>query len=410
MTQALLEVRDLYKIFGTKSAEALKMVQSGQSNDKIREITGANVGVNKANFSIQQGELFVIMGLSGSGKSTLLRCLNRLIEPTSGEVLVNGENILKLKRKSLLTLRQQRMSMVFQQFALLPHRTILDNVAFGLELQGMPKEQRLDIATQQLDAVGLSGWGQEYPENLSGGMQQRVGLARALANQSDILLMDEAFSALDPLIRDDMQNELLQLQTQLKKTIVFITHDLNEALKLGDRIALMKDGEIVQQGTPDEIISAPANEYVARFVRGVDLTKVLVAEDVMRRPQPLIRANEGPRVALRKLRDAGLSSGFVVNDSGQLQGVMTADSLVKAIPQNVTQVREIELMEARPVSPDALLDTLLQEIIVTPYPLAVVDTKGLLKGIVSRSAILEALALQRREPEDAAETSAQPLD
>jgi len=397
VSESLIELTNVTKIFGVKSEQAQKLLDSGIDKDEIRKRTGANVGVNRATFKIQKGELFVIMGLSGSGKSTLLRCLNRLIEPTAGSIIIDKTNILTLTDAELLKFRQNRMAMVFQQFALLPHRTVAENVAFGLEIQKVSKADRIKVAEEKLELVGLGGWGSQYPQNLSGGMQQRVGLARALANDPDILLMDEAFSALDPLIRDDMQNELLNLQSQLHKTIVFITHDLNEALKLGDRIALMKDGEVVQAGTPDEIISSPANEYVARFVRGVDLTKVLTATDVMKRPSPLLRVKDGPRKALHTLRDAGLSSGFVVDDSRVLRGIISADTLLAATSSKATSVGECMIEDVTSVATGASLEELVQKIVQSKYPLAVIDDSNVLCGIVLKSSILEALAAQGGE-------------
>ncbi len=401
MPRSLIEIRDVVKIFGPHSDHALKMLHSGKSKEDIRTQVGATVGVNRASLNINEGELFVIMGLSGSGKSTLLRLLNRLIEPTAGTITIDGTNILKLSKKELLQFRQKKMAMVFQQFALLPHRTVAENVAFGLELQDIPRSERLRIANEKLELVGLGGWGDQYPGNLSGGMQQRVGLARALANDPDILLMDEAFSALDPLIRDDMQNELLELQHRLQKTIVFITHDLNEALKLGDRIALMKDGEVVQAGRPDEIISNPANEYVARFVRGVDLTKILTAGDVMKRPAPLLRLKDGPRVALHTLREAGLSSGFVVDEDRGLRGIASANMLMNAVKDKKAAVADCALEYVEPVQLGTSLDELVQLIVRSPYPLAVVDESFHLRGLVLKSSILEALATQGGEVEDA---------
>lgn len=397
MSEPLIQVRNVTKVFGSKSDAVMKMVASGMDKKEILEKTGANVGVNQASFDIQNGELFVIMGLSGSGKSTLLRCLNRLIEPTAGSIVIEGTDILKLGKTELLQFRQKKMAMVFQQFALFPHRTVEENVAFGLEIQGVAKEERLAVAREQLGLVGLEGYGSQYPNELSGGMQQRVGLARALANNPDILLMDEAFSALDPLIRDDMQNELLNLQSQLRKTIVFITHDLNEALKLGDRIALMKDGEVVQIGTPEEIVSQPANDYVERFVRGVDLTKVLVAEDVMKRPSPLLRSKDGPHVALRMLRDAGLSSGFVVDEQRRLQGIVSATHLASAIQEKKNWMADVRIDDVTVISPAEPLETLFQKVVDSPYPLAVVDERNVLQGLILKSSILEALASQGGE-------------
>jgi glycine betaine/proline transport system ATP-binding protein len=399
-----IELKNVTKIFGTRKAQALQLLHRGIGKEEILKQTGATVGVNQVSLTVKQGELFVLMGLSGSGKSTLLRCLNRLVEPTSGLIRIDDTDILSLSKKDLLRFRQTKMAMVFQHFALLPHRTVVENVAFGLELQNVSKADRFRIAREKLSMVGLEEWADYYPEDLSGGMQQRVGLARALANDPDILLMDEAFSALDPLIREDMQTELLQLQHRLHKTVVFITHDLNEALRLGDRIALMKDGQIIQCGTPDDIVSNPANEYVARFVRGVDLTKVLVAADVMKRPSPLLRLKDGPRVALRTLRDAGLSSGFVIDDARTLQGIVSVDALVTAVAEKKLSVSECSLEDVTPVRKDTSLDALLHRIVHSKYPLPVVNDKARLEGLILKSSILEALTSQGGEA-DAAATS-----
>jgi glycine betaine/proline transport system ATP-binding protein len=396
-----IEIREVVKIFGSRTDNALELLRAGKSKEEIRNRTGATVGVNQVSLDIRAGELFVVMGLSGSGKSTLLRLLNRLIEPTAGTITIDGSNILDLSKKELLQFRQKKLAMVFQQFALLPHRTVAENVAFGLELQDMPKIKRLQIANEKLELVGLGGWGDVYPGNLSGGMQQRVGLARALANDPDILLMDEAFSALDPLIRDDMQNELLQLQQRLRKTIVFITHDLNEALKLGDHIALMKDGEVVQAGRPDEIITSPANAYVSRFVRGVDMTKILVAEDVMKQSAPLLRLKDGPGAALHTLREEGFSSGIVVNESRQFAGIATANMLTNAMKERKATIAECSLEMVEPVLMDTPFDELVQLVVRTAYPLAVVDDKMQLQGHIVKSSILEALAAQGGEVEHA---------
>jgi len=268
-----IEVKNLVKVFGSQTQKALEMFQKGFTKEQILTKTGQTIAVNNISFSVEDGETFVIMGLSGCGKSTILRCLNRLIEPTSGSVLIDGENITKLKPRGLRQIRQRKMAMVFQQFALLPHRTVLENAVYGLEVQGVAKEERETRADKALALVGLAGWENSYPDNLSGGMKQRVGLARALTNDPEILLMDEAFSALDPLIRDEMQEELLYLQKQMNKTIVFITHDLSEALRLGDHIAFVKDGSLVQIGTPEEITEQPADDYVAKFVNIIKKTR-----------------------------------------------------------------------------------------------------------------------------------------
>lgn len=272
-----IEIKNLFLVFGHEKQKALRLLSEGVGKDEILKKTGCTVAVNNANLQIAEGEIFVIMGLSGSGKSTLLRCINRLIKPTSGQVVINGQDISALSDKDMRNVRRKVLSMVFQNFGLLPHRTVLQNIAFGLELQGVPRIEREEDALVAMEQVGLAGYESQMIRQLSGGMQQRVGLARALASNPEVLLMDEAFSALDPLIRIQMQDELLALQAKMKKTIVFITHDLNEAIKLGDRIAIMKDGEIVQVGTSEQILTSPANEYVKRFVENVDRTRIVTA-------------------------------------------------------------------------------------------------------------------------------------
>src|SRR5690554_3118232 len=310
-----LRVEDLTLIFGKRKKEALEMLMQGASKAKILEQTKCAVGINRASFEVYEGEIFVVMGLSGSGKSSLIRCLNRLNEPTSGKVFFKGEDITGESNNELLHTRRFEMSMVFQKFGLLPHKTILENAAFGLEIRGDDKIEREKKALDALETVGLKGYEDLYPSAMSGGMQQRVGLARALANDPEVLLMDEAFSALDPLIRKDMQDELIELQQKMKKTIIFITHDLDEALRLGDRIALMRDGSIVQIGTPEEILVNPANDYVERFVQDVDRSKVLVAENIMRRPETINIDKHGPRVALERMREEGLSGIYIVDSN-----------------------------------------------------------------------------------------------
>jgi glycine betaine/proline transport system ATP-binding protein len=278
---AKIEVRNIYKIFGEHPEEVLPLVMDGASKEEILERTGHTVGLDNVSLSLQEGETFVVMGLSGSGKSTLIRHINRLIDPTSGEIEVDGIDILKLNRRELDEIRRHKMSMVFQRFGLLPHKTVLENVGFGLQIQGVPERQRHRVAMDKIDLVGLTGFQHQYPEQLSGGMQQRVGLARALATDPDILLMDEAFSALDPLIRTEMQRQLLALQADMHKTIVFITHDLDEALRLGDHIGILNGGRLVQVGGPEEIIMHPADDYVTAFVQDVNRAKVLRAKTIM---------------------------------------------------------------------------------------------------------------------------------
>lgn len=287
MTSPLIEISGLYKIFGTRPNSVIERVKLGHSKEQVLTETGHTVGLKDINLQIQKGEIFVIMGLSGSGKSTMIRHFNRLIDPTMGQILVEGVDVMQLSNKELEQFRRHKMSMVFQRFGLLPHRTVIDNIAYGLEVQGMNKEARLEKANEWLETVGLTGYKHQYPAQLSGGQQQRVGLARALATDAEILLMDEAFSALDPLIRSEMQDQLVELQQKLHKTIIFITHDLDEALRLGDRIAILKDGELVQQGSPDEILLHPADEYVEAFVKDVNRARALTVETLMQPPSYL---------------------------------------------------------------------------------------------------------------------------
>ncbi|MGO1712719.1 MAG: quaternary amine ABC transporter ATP-binding protein, partial [Senegalia sp. (in: firmicutes)] len=298
---SVVEVKDVYKIFGNKPKKAFPLLEKGMSKEEILKTTGNTVGINDASFSVEKDEFFVIMGLSGSGKSTLIRCLNRLIEPTQGEILIDGQDIAD--KDKLREIRRKKISMVFQNFGLFPHRNILSNVEYGLEVQDVEKEKRKAKAIEAIELVGLKGYEESMPDELSGGMKQRVGLARALANDPDILLMDEAFSALDPLIKKEMQDELLALQAKMHKTIIFITHDLDEALKLGDRIAVMKDGVIVQIGTSEDILTNPANDYVKEFVQDVDRSRVVTAEAIMRNPEALVSSKDGPRAAVRKMKE-----------------------------------------------------------------------------------------------------------
>ena len=391
MQAPLIEISNVTKIFGKNVKQASEMTRQGHSKEAIREKTGCTLGVNRVDLQIGKGELFVIMGLSGSGKSTLLRCINRLIDPTFGSIVIEGTDVTKLSHADLLKFRQKTMAMVFQKFALLPHRTVEENVAFGLELQNMPKAERLAIAREKLALVGLEGWGKDTPSSLSGGMQQRVGLARALANDPAILLMDEAFSALDPLIRVDMQNELLKLQKQLKKTIIFITHDLDEALKIGDRIALMRDGEVVQVGTPEEIVMNPANDYVARFVQSIDITHILTASDVMQQDVDVIGGETSPQTAIDYLHGKQLSGGFVVDGGGRLQGYITKDKL-ESDRDGKRMVKDCACERAVTANPEASITELSRLLCETPNPIAVVGPDGKIQGVVGPSTIIQALA------------------
>ncbi|GIO13829.1 glycine betaine transport ATP-binding protein OpuAA [Cohnella xylanilytica] len=386
---AIVSVKELTKIFGAEPHRALDLLAKGHSKKKIYEETKHTVGVNRVSFDIEEGEIFVIMGLSGSGKSTLIRLLNRLIEPTGGEIWCGDRNVARMNPAELREFRRRRMAMVFQKFALFPHMTLAQNVEYGLKIRGVDGGKRRDRAIECLELVGLKGLENSYPDQLSGGMQQRVGLARALANEPDILLMDEAFSALDPLIRKDMQDELLDLQQKMKKTIIFITHDLNEALRIGDRIALLRDGSIVQIGTPEEILINPANRYVERFVEDVDLSKVLTAAHVMRRPET-ISPERGPRVALQLMRDSGISNLYVVDKARRLIGVITADDASNAIKDG-RSLLDIVIRDVPTVPPDQHLNDLFEVVGRTPVPVAVTDENGKLLGIIVRGAVLAAL-------------------
>lgn len=385
-----IEVRNVSKIFGKNSKRATQLLNEGKSKAEILKQTGTTVGVKNASFDVYDGEIFVIMGLSGSGKSTLVRMFNRLIEPTAGEIRIDGDDIVRMNKEQLRNVRRKKIGMVFQNFALFPHKTILENTEYGLEIQGAAKSERKDRAKESLRLVGLSGYEDQYPNQLSGGMQQRVGLARALANDPDILLMDEAFSALDPLIRKDMQDELLQLHHDMGKTIIFITHDLDEALRIGDRIALMKDGDIVQIGTPEEILMSPSNEYVEKFVEDVDLSKVLTAGHIMKKADT-VQVDRGPRVALRLMKQLRISSIYVVDKGNRLLGAVTAQDTVAASEAG-TSLEEVLIKDVPTTSVNTVLTELFDTVSTTTIPMAVVDERNHLEGIIIRGALIGALA------------------
>lgn len=398
-----IQIKDLTLIFGERKKEALKMLNEGYSKTDILAKTGCTIGVDKASFEIKDGEFFVVMGLSGSGKSTLLRCLNRLIEPTAGDIIVNEENITKKNNKELLEMRRTEMSMVFQNFGLLPHRTILENVAFGLEIRGEEKEERFRKAQEALETVGLEGFEQQLPSQLSGGMQQRVGLARALANNPEVLLMDEAFSALDPLIRSDMQDELLDLQDKLHKTIVFITHDLDEAIKMGERIVIMKDGKVEQIGTAEEIITSPASDYVEAFVEKVDRKTIITAGTLMfEKPVFCNSKKEGPKSALRKMRNASVEVLPVVDDHHKFLGFVWLNDLLQAEELGYKTLEETLKSEVPSVYPEYTVEEMMPLITGTKTPIAVINEKtGKLKGIVTQiSIMIEATKFNRKEIRD----------
>lgn len=392
MGEVKIKVQNLTKIFGNKPEQGIELLKQGLSKNEIMDKTGLAVGVNNASFEVEEGQFLVIMGLSGSGKSTLVRLINRLIEPTSGSVIIDGNDITKMTADELRNLRRKKFAMVFQRFALFPHRTILKNVEFGLEIQGMEQSEREQKAREALDLVGLKGWEDSYPEHLSGGMQQRVGLARALAVDPDILLMDEAFSALDPLIKKEMQDELLALQNRVNKTIIFITHDLDEALKLGDKIILMKDGAIVQEGTPEDILTNPADEYVEKFVEDVNTSKILTASGVMKKVKNVAYTKDGPRTVLRKMEEEGISSIFVVNRDWTINGIVFAEDAAEAAENGVKEITNIIKKDVIQIGPDTPVSEIFPVIATATYPIVVADENKKLLGIIIKGTILAKLA------------------
>lgn len=384
-----IEIKNLSIIFGHDKSKARKLIMEGKNKSEILKSTGCTVAVRNANLEIREGEVFVVMGLSGSGKSTLLRCINRLNEPTLGEVYINGENITRKSDKELQQLRRTELAMVFQHFGLLPHRTVLSNIAFGLELQGVPKVEREKKALRTVGLVGLKGYENQRVNELSGGMQQRVGLARALANDASVLLMDEAFSALDPLIREQMQDELLQLQASMQKTIVFITHDLHEAIKLGDRIAIMKDGEVVQVGTPEEILTEPANDYVERFVENVGRGRIITASSIMKTKPVVARLKkEGPEAIIRKMREKNLFVLPVVDTDGQFLGEVSLKDVVNLRKQGIKEIDSVVTSEVPSVLESTTVEDMLTLLPKIKQVIPVVSDSNKLLGVVSPSSII----------------------
>jgi len=396
MSEALIQIEGLYKVFGRDPASVMPLVHEGRSKDDILAETGHTVGLKNINLTINKGEIFVIMGLSGSGKSTLIRHFNRLIDPTEGVIRVENTDVMQLSPKALESFRRHKMSMVFQRFGLMPHRSVIDNVSYGLSIQGVSKEVRLGKAKTWLETVGLAGYEEQYPSQLSGGQQQRVGLARALCTDAEILLMDEAFSALDPLIRSEMQDQLIELQEKLHKTIIFITHDLDEALRIGDRIAILKDGEMVQQGTPDEILLNPATDYVEAFVKDVNRARALTVETVMKPPSRRITADTIGEALLQMKAIKGDYAYYVTDDG--YQGIVTQEALEAAYePGDVAQQFDEEILEdLTAISPDALLETVIPETLEADYSLPVVDEEGNLKGELSKRSLAQVLGESER--------------
>ena len=386
----ILSIENLSKLYGTEKSKATKLKKAGKDKDTIYKESGVTIALWDVNLEIQKGEIFVIIGLSGSGKSTLVRCFNLLNKPTSGKVYFEGNDIGKFSKEKLNDYRRNKISMVFQQFGLMSHRSVIGNVEYGLEIKGLPKEERRAKAKEMINMVGLEGHDDEPITSLSGGMKQRVGIARALANDPEILLMDEPFSALDPLVRKDMQFELLTIQEKLDKTIVFITHDINEAFKIGDRVAIMKDGEIIQVATPEEMSENPADDYVKQFIDSADKAQVIHVKNVMITPNSIIRLKDSPNLAVKTMKSNGVSSAYVVGEKMRLHGVVTIDDCLEGNKNDQT-ISDIMIKDINTTSPDALLTDIMSMAASTKFPIAVVDDENRLKGIVSKAQVLSSI-------------------
>ncbi|CUX31544.1 quaternary amine ABC transporter ATP-binding protein [Clostridium sp. C105KSO13] len=387
----VIEVQNISKLYGLNKSEASKMMREGSEKKAVQKKTGVSVALWDINMKIPQGQIFVIIGLSGSGKSTLVRCFNRLNKPTSGTILFEGKDLATLSKKELLEFRRNKISMVFQSFGLMNHRDVLGNVAYGLEIKGVPKEEREKKAMEVISMVGLNGWEHQSCDSLSGGMRQRVGIARALANDPDVLLMDEPFSALDPLVRQDMQFELLQIQRKLRKTVVFITHDIDEAFNLGDVVAIMKDGKVIQTDTPEQMSEHPANEYVEAFINNADKSRVLSVYNIMITPKTLVRVNDGIEQAIRVMNKNELSTVYIVDDNLHLVGILTISDAVHA-RKNHLQITDVVQKDIPVVDPDTLVADIMTLAAEAPYPIAAVGKDGQLKGIVTKAKVLSSLA------------------
>ena len=387
-----IEVNGVWKVFGDGPERCLQQEYGSKSRAEIQAELGLVIALRDVSFSVDTGQIFVIMGLSGSGKSTLARCLIRLIEPTKGEIRFDGDDILAHSAEELMQFRRSRVAMVFQHYALLPRRRVLDNVAYGLEVRGLDKVTRYREALKAIETVGLKGWEDYYPREMSGGMQQRVGLARALAVNPDVLLMDEPFSGLDPLIRREMQDELISLQSELRKTIVFITHDLNEALKLGDRIAIMRDGEIVQEGSPEEIVTLPTDQYVTEFVRDVSRAKVIQAKAIMREPDAVVYERQGPRAALHTMDSHHLDAVFLIARDFTLRGILTTEQAMALASQRKGTLEGVQVTPAFTTSPETYLEEIIPIAAKSAHPVAVVGDNGSLLGEIPMSALLTGIS------------------
>ncbi|NLP17525.1 MAG: betaine/proline/choline family ABC transporter ATP-binding protein [Firmicutes bacterium] len=390
MDNIVLSAEKVAKLYGTEKSKAIKLKNSGADKDTIYKKTGVIVALWDVTLEVKEGEVFVIIGLSGSGKSTLVRCFNMLNKPTAGKIYYRGKDIGKFDKNELNHYRRNQVSMIFQQFGLMSHRNVLGNVEYGLEVKGVPKEERRAKALEMLSMVGLEDHENEPISSLSGGMMQRVGIARALANDPEILLMDEPFSALDPLVRRDMQFELLTIQRKLDKTIVFITHDINEAFKLGDRVAIMKDGEVIQIAPPEEMSEKPADDYVKQFIDSADKTQVITVRNVMITPNSIVRLQDSPNYAIKTMRANGVSSAYVVGAKMKLEGVVTIDDALEGRRDGLG-ITDILIRDINTTAPDTLLTDIMSMAAKTRFPIAVVDEKGSLKGIVSKVHVLSSM-------------------
>lgn len=398
--EVCLEVKSLWKIFGPKPEEILRSELRRAPKKEILDQTGCVLGLRDVSFSVRKGEFFMLMGLSGSGKSTCIRCLLRLIEPTAGSILVEGEDICGYDKPKLMHLRRHTIGMVFQHFGLFPHYSVADNVAYGLKVGGTPKEERYERALKAIETVGLKGWEDYLPGSLSGGMQQRVGIARALAKDPEILLMDEPFSGLDPLIRREMQDELVELQDKLQKTIIFVTHDLHEALKLGDRIAIMRDGEIIQLGTPEDVITSPADDYVRDFVQDATPSKVLTADRIKEEPTLLLYEWQGPQVVRHMLRSARRQNAFVVNKHHQLLGLVTREIVEDLIKRGVPSIKNALIEDVPTCTSETIVEDLFPIATSSHFSIAVVDGRGRFVGEIHDRTILDSMISDKEETND----------
>lgn len=390
MSDYIIETQNVSKLYGLRREDAMEMLRNGATKDEVYRKIGVTTALYDVSLKIPRGGIFVIIGLSGSGKSTMVRCFNRLNRPTSGSILFDGVDLTKLSKKELREFRRHKIAMVFQSFGLMSHRDVLGNVAYGLEVRGISRAEREQRAKEAISLVGLEGWEKTMIENLSGGMRQRVGLARALANDPEVLLMDEPFSALDPLVRKDMQFELLTIQRKLGKTVIFITHDIDEAFKLGDTVAIMRDGQVIQVDTPERMSSNPADDYVRRFIDSADKSKVLSVRNIMITPSSLIKISDGIDHALREMRKNELSSVYVVDGKMKLNGILTLADAMRARKEKLS-IAEVMVRDVTTTTTDILVEDIMPLAAEASYPLAVVDSEQRLLGIVTKASVLSSL-------------------